>query len=243
MAPPVARDPVIPRPGQPDPAQVQAMFGAITPAYDRLNRLLSGTLDRRWRRLAARAALAGLESPRRLLDVATGTGDLAAELARQADCAIVGADFTRPMLDRAAGKFGRRGFDWIEADALALPFADAVFDAVTIAFGLRNVIDRPRALSELTRVARPGGRVVILEFGTPRRRPLRALYDFYSFQVMPRVGRWLSGSDAYLYLARSIRNFWNEQELARAMESRGLHSVTARPLLSGIVWLHVGVKR
>lgn len=224
------------------------MFGAITPHYDRLNRLFSGRLDTRWRRLAARTALDGLRPCQRLLDVATGTGDLARALQLEAarlghQPRVYGADFTRPMLDRAAIKFSKSGMGWIEADGTRLPFAPACCDALTIAFGLRNMVDRAGALAEFARVLRPGGRVVILEFGRPRNTLFRALYEFYSFGLMPRLGRLLSGTDAYLYLARSVREFWSADELSRRMENAGFESVRARPLMLGVVYLHTGVRR
>lgn len=234
----------VPRPGSPKSADVRRMFSEITPAYDLLNRVFSGRLDRRWRKLAARSATNQLSPCARLLDLATGTGDLAEELGKAAPHAkIYGADFTRPMLERAAQKFGRGRYEWIEADAMAMSFHDGCFDALTIAFGLRNIQDRPAALAEMARVIRPGGRVAILEFGRPRNRLWRALFEFYSFTIMPRIGRLVSGSSAYLYLARSIREFWNEAELSRRMQDAGLERIQVTPLLGGIVYLHVGTKR
>jgi demethylmenaquinone methyltransferase/2-methoxy-6-polyprenyl-1,4-benzoquinol methylase len=231
-----------------EPEKIRGMFGAITPTYDRLNFLFSGSLDRHWRRLAAREATHGLEPCERLLDLATGTGDLARALADAAQAGrdgkgprIAGADFTRPMLRKAVRKYGR-DFQWIEADGLHLPLRDGEWDAVTIAFGLRNMADKPAALAEVARVVRPGGRVVILEFSQPQNPLFRALYDFYSFVVMPRVGHWISGSDAYLYLARSIREFLTPQALADEMRKAGLGEVKAIPLMFGVVYLHVGVK-
>ncbi len=235
------------RAGRPEGALVRGMFSAITPSYDRLNRLLSGSLDRRWRALAARRTLEGLAPCQRLLDVATGTGDLARALQIEAARLghrprIAGADFTRPMLARAAAKFPDPAFRWAEADAERLPFPAAAFDAVTIAFGLRNVTDRGAALAEFARVVRPGGRVAILEFGQPRNRALRLAYDCYSFTILPRLGRLLSGSDAYLYLARSIREFWPPAELADRMRAAGLREIRAIPILGGIVYLHLGTR-
>lgn len=237
-------DPSLPKPGTPQGRDVRRMFGAITPSYDLLNRAFSGFLDVRWRRLAARAATENLSPCGRILDLATGTGDLANDLHSFAPGArIYGADFTRPMLERAAAKFGGGSFAWVEADALALPFCDGFFDAATIAFGLRNVADRPRALAEMARVLRPGGRLAILEFGRPHNAIWRALFEFYSFQVMPRLGRMISGSMAYLYLARSIREFWSADQLARRMAESGLEPIQVTPLMGGIVYLHVGVKK
>jgi demethylmenaquinone methyltransferase/2-methoxy-6-polyprenyl-1,4-benzoquinol methylase len=152
-----------------------------------------------------------------------------------------GVDFTRPMLIEAARKYGRR-IGWIEADGLALPLRTGDWDAVTIAFGLRNMADKPAALAEMTRVVRPGGRVAVLEFSQPPGRIFRALYDWYSLKVMPRVGRWISGSDAYLYLAESIRGFWGPEELSQRMHAAGLRDVRAIPMMGGVVYLHVGVK-
>ncbi len=230
------------------------MFGAITPTYDRLNHLLSASLDRRWRAVAARETLRGLAPCRRLLDVATGTGDLAMALrkavgraeAKSGDnaprCEIFGLDFTRPMLKTARQKYGQRPFSWIEGDGLNLPTREGSFDAVTIAFGLRNMVDRSAAVREMVRVLRPGGRLAILEFSQPRNPVFRALYDFYSYQVMPRVGRLISGSDAYLYLAESIREFWSPEQLRRQMETAGLGSVRVFTMGFGIVCLHIGTK-
>lgn len=230
----------------PAPAKIRGMFGAITPTYDRLNFLFSGSLDRRWRRRAALEATRGLVPCRRILDLATGTGDLAFALSRavraaSAPAEIAGADFTRPMLREALRKFGP-AFRWIEADAVALPLRSGEWDAVTIAFGLRNIADKPAALAEMARLLRPGGRAVILEFSQPRNPLFRAFYDFYSFVVMPRVGHWISGSDAYLYLAQSIRSFWPPVELSAQMQAAGFAQINAIPLLAGVVYLHVGVK-
>jgi demethylmenaquinone methyltransferase/2-methoxy-6-polyprenyl-1,4-benzoquinol methylase len=243
------------------PERIRGMFAAIAPTYDRLNHLLSGRLDRRWRALAARAAVEGLRPCRRLLDVATGTGDLARALERAArrewrnaggssvngnaamtPPIIYGADFTRPMLVRAGSKYGWNGFRWIEADGMRLPLPDGAVDACTIAFGLRNMMDRAAALAEMARVVRPGGRVVILEFSRPTNPLVRTLYDFYSHRVLPRVGAWISGSDAYRYLAASIREFWGPTALVDQMRLAGLTDVRWRGLMLGVVCLHVGVK-
>lgn len=244
------------------PDRIRGMFHDITPTYDRLNRIFSGALDRRWRQRAAREVLRDLHPCHRLLDVATGTGDLAWTLAQTAEgnnirpsaChtassprnefegQLVGVDFTRAMLQCAARKYRAPGLSWIEADGLRLPLANDVFDAVTIAFGLRNMADKAAALAELARVTRPGGRLAILEFSQPPNPAIRALYDFYSFTVMPRVGRWISGSDAYLYLPESIRAFWSPAELCDRMRQAGLKDIQTIPLMMGIVYLHLGSK-
>jgi demethylmenaquinone methyltransferase/2-methoxy-6-polyprenyl-1,4-benzoquinol methylase len=230
------------------PDAIRDMFADVSPTYDLLNGLLSGRMDRRWRRQAARSALDGLAPCRRVLDLATGTGDLAGELARVAarrrpTAPIVhGADFTAPMLRLAPQKWGWEGFRWTQADGLRLPYADGAFDAVTIAFGLRNMADRQAALAEMARVTRPGGRVAILEFSRPPNPAIRALYDFYSRRVMPRVGAWISRSRAYLYLADSIREFWGPEQLSERMGEAGLADARFRRLLFGVVCVHVGTR-
>jgi demethylmenaquinone methyltransferase / 2-methoxy-6-polyprenyl-1,4-benzoquinol methylase len=251
-----------PGPNAQSPDRIRGMFHDITPTYDRLNLIFSGALDRRWRQRAAREVLRDLQPCRRLLDVATGTGDLAWTLVRTAERGripspachtgsgprnqfegqLVGVDFTRSMLQCAAQKYRAPGLSWIEADGVHLPLADGAFDAVTIAFGLRNMADKAAALAELARVIRPGGRLAILEFSQPPNPVVRALYDFYSFTVLPRVGRWISGSDAYLYLAESIRSFWSPAELSTQMRQAGLKDLRAIPLMMGIVYLHLGTR-
>ena len=227
------------------------MFSAITPHYDRLNFLFSASLDRRWRARAACETLRGLDPCRRVLDVATGTGDLAAALAGAASkgqplsegVRVLGVDFTRPMLREAVRKYGRAArLFWIEADGLKLPLADGAVDAATIAFGLRNMADKAAALGELARVVRPGGRVAVLEFSRPANPVLRGLYNLYSFTLMPLAGRLISGSNAYRYLAESIREFWAPVELSERMRQAGLDRVRAIRLMGGIVTLHIGTK-
>jgi demethylmenaquinone methyltransferase/2-methoxy-6-polyprenyl-1,4-benzoquinol methylase len=230
------------------PEAIRRMFADVSPTYDLLNRLLSGRMDQRWRRQAARSALDGLVPCRRVLDLATGTGDLAGELARVAarrlpPAPIVhGADFTGPMLKQAPRKLGWEGFRWTQADGLRLPYVDGAFDAVTIAFGLRNMADRQAGLAEMARVTRPGGRVVILEFSRPKNPIVRALDDAYARRVMPRVGAWISRSRAYFYLADSIREFWEPELLAERMGEAGLADARFRRLLFGIVCVHVGTR-
>ncbi|MGD0263377.1 MAG: bifunctional demethylmenaquinone methyltransferase/2-methoxy-6-polyprenyl-1,4-benzoquinol methylase UbiE [Candidatus Methylomirabilota bacterium] len=225
---------------------VERMFSAIAPRYDFLNRLLSAGYDRAWRRQAVAATALPREGI--LLDVCTGTADLALEAARQfPDARIVGVDFSRPMIALGAAKIGgARLTDRVRlevAQAEALPFADGSFDAVTVAFGLRNVPDRLRGLREMCRVLRPGGRAVILEFTTPPGALLRRAYLWYFHRVLPRIGRLVSGHPlAYSYLPASVADFPSPEGLAGWMRDVGLHDVSYRLLTGGIVAIHVGVK-
>jgi demethylmenaquinone methyltransferase / 2-methoxy-6-polyprenyl-1,4-benzoquinol methylase len=239
--------PAPPRDGVPAPDDqrapvIRSMFAQITPTYDRLNLVLSGAIDRYWRRRTAGLLIEGLAPRPRILDVATGTGDLARAIRKRAGegARVVGLDFTRPMLERAQRKFPDAAHRWVEADGLALPCAGAVFDACSIAFGLRNMADKPAALREMRRILRPGGRLGILEFYEPPNPLIRRLYHFYSFQVMPRVGRWLSGSDAYGYLTGSIRAYWALDEAVRQVEAAGFVNVRSVPMTFGVAVLILG---
>lgn len=220
------------------------MFDRIVRRYDLMNRLMSGGRDVAWRRMAARAAIGpGAE---RVLDVATGTGDLALELVRQGAPKVVGVDFAGAMLHAAARKIAGRGPQPItlaQADAMHLPFADDAFDASTVAFGLRNMPDYQSAVSEMARVVRPGGRVVILEM-TPLRQPLmRTLFGWYFGRLVPVIGGLISGDrDAYTYLPHSVNAFPSADELAAIMRRAGLGQVSYRLLALRTVALHVGVK-
>ncbi|MDL2343536.1 bifunctional demethylmenaquinone methyltransferase/2-methoxy-6-polyprenyl-1,4-benzoquinol methylase UbiE [Deinococcus sp. MIMF12] len=221
--------------------EVQAMFASIAPRYDLLNRVLSLGVDRAWRREAAREALA--LSPRRILDVATGTGDFALELkARAPQAEVVGSDFVPEMLEIAREKARGRHLDLRleEGDALNLPYPDGSFDAVTCAFGFRNFADYARGLSELWRVLTPGGRLVILEFPPPRPGLFGALFRFYFRQILPRVGALVSGNaGAYTYLPESVLAFPDPGRLAGLMHATGFRT-RYRLLTFGIAAIHVG---
>jgi len=230
-------------------ARIQSLFAGISRRYDLLNHLLSFNVDRRWRRLTARAL--ELRAGDRVLDACTGTADLALELCRGVDAArggqVVGIDFCAEMVAVGERKRRRRGEERLRlavADTLELPFARGSFDAAAVAFGIRNVCDLDRALAELARVLRPGGRCAILEFTTPRSRPVRGVYHAYFHHVLPRVGRWLSGSrnsgDAYSYLPQSVSEFPAPDAFAERLRAAGFSTVGYRLLTAGIAALHTG---
>jgi len=204
---------------QRDPAAVQAMFDRLAGRYDLLNTVLSGGSDGRWRRRTAFAT--GLGPGGRALDVACGSGKLSLELRRLAgDGLIVGLDFSGGMLAVAAEH--ARGPSYVRGDGLALPFRDAVFDAVTVAFGLRNFAEPERGLREMARVVRPGGRAVVLEFVRPRRGPIGGLYRAYLRSVLPLLGGWISGQpQAYRYLSDTVDSYRTPEELVALAESAG----------------------
>ncbi len=217
------------------------MFDRIAPRYDLLNRAMTMGLDRSWRRQAA--ALADLAAGDRALDVCTGTGDLALELAARttAKGQVVGLDVSPEMLERAREKASARGDDvrFEVGDATDLPYADDAFDAVTVAFGVRNLASLDRGLAEMARVVRPGGRMVVLEISTPRR--LQHFYRLWFDRLVPALGATL-GRDgaAYSYLPASVRRFPDPATLAERMHDSGLGDVHWRPLAGGIVTLHWG---
>ena len=220
------------------------MFGEIAPRYDFLNRLLSFGIDRSWRRRAVRRAVSSPGG--RVLDLCCGTGDLALELAA-AGAEVHGADFTGPMLVRAHEKAAapkRKGAApaWVRADAMALPYADASFDAVTIAFGIRNVVDPRAALAECRRVLRPGGSLLVLEFFPIRNRLWKAVFGFYFAKVLPLLARVVRAgrTGAYTYLPASVEEFAQVEEFRGWMEEAGLDEVEDRPLTGGVARLVVG---
>ncbi|MEZ4404102.1 MAG: bifunctional demethylmenaquinone methyltransferase/2-methoxy-6-polyprenyl-1,4-benzoquinol methylase UbiE [Kofleriaceae bacterium] len=219
-----------------------AMFDRIARRYDLLNRLMSFGVDKRWRKKTV-AALALPDGPSRVLDVATGTGDLAIDIARlHPQAQVVGVDPSANMIAVGGPKVAR--FDGrVElalGDAQALAFPDASFDAVCISFGIRNVPDRALGLAEMARVCKPGGRVAILELGEPRRGVMAPLARFHIRQVVPRVGALLSGAKEYRYLQTSIAAFPPPDEFAAMMTAAGLSVVEVVPLTFGVCNLYVG---
>jgi demethylmenaquinone methyltransferase/2-methoxy-6-polyprenyl-1,4-benzoquinol methylase len=214
------------------------MFGDIAPRYDLLNHLLSLNVDRRWRKRAV--ALAQPQGP--VLDVCTGTGDLAAAFASSTGRSVVGVDFCAPMLARGRDKKECGRVRFVRGDALRLPLPADHFDVVAVAFGIRNVSDLDAGLAELVRVVRPGGRVAVLEFTMPRNRALRAFHGLYFGRILPWVGNLVSRSRAYTYLHRTVLAWGSEDELADRMRRAGCASVTVHPLTFGIAALHLGVK-
>jgi len=221
-----------------DGATIQSMFSDIAPRYDLLNHLLSFNVDKRWRRRAV--ALAKPSGP--VLDVCTGTGDLAARFRQATGGRVVGVDFCAPMLRHGKDKKACRGVTFLRGDALRLPFPADHFDVVSVAFGIRNVSDLDRGLAELVRVARPGGRIVVLEFTRPRHALFRGLYSFYFGRVLPAVGNLVSRSKAYTYLNRSVLDWASEEELASRMQQAGCDRVDVVPLTFGIAAVHLGTK-
>lgn len=229
-------------------ARIRSMFGAIAPWYDALNHLLSLNIDRSWRRHTTQ--LAPPEGTEPILDLCTGSGDLALAYDRAAggSISIVGADFCRELLVRAAAKTRKRGAEerirFVEADAQQLPFGDNQFQIVCVAFGLRNITDMDRGLSEMVRVARPGGRVVVLEFSKPRHWLIRGPYLFFFRRILPAVGQFFSRSpdSAYRYLPESVMRFPDYEALAERMGGHGLTDVRFYPFTGGIATLYVGRK-
>jgi demethylmenaquinone methyltransferase/2-methoxy-6-polyprenyl-1,4-benzoquinol methylase len=223
---------------------VRDLFARIAPSYDLLNHVLSLGIDILWRKAAAREL--ALKEARAVLDVCCGTGDLALELARHTDAALVGVDFCAPMLERGARKARAQGqarIGWVQGDGLALPFPDARFDRAAVAFGVRNLADLDQGFRELARVLAPGGRLVVLEFAKPRFAPFRAVYFAYFRYVLPLIGRLVSGqSDPYTYLPESVLAFPERDELAERMARAGFESVRWRDLTFGIATLTVATR-
>jgi len=222
--------------GTASPDSVRTMFDRIAPVYDLMNRLMTVGLDQRWRRLTAEAAV---QQGDRVLDACCGTGDLALADER-AGGRVTALDFSEGMLERARRK--STSIEWTQGDLLELPFADASFDAATVGFGVRNVAELERGLSELRRVVRSGGRVAILEITRPR-GVLRPFYRLWFDGLVPLAGKLLPGGSAYAYLPASVRRFPGPGELAEMMMRVGFEDVRHRLLAGGIVALHTGTAR
>jgi demethylmenaquinone methyltransferase/2-methoxy-6-polyprenyl-1,4-benzoquinol methylase len=232
---------------QPDksPAKIAGMFDAIASRYDLLNMVLSGGIDRYWRRqMIGSLQLTGKQC---VLDVCTGTADVALGCARRGAARVVGVDFSGSMLTYGMEKVRRAALgdriQLIRGDAMGLPVANESVHAATIAFGIRNVMQPEVACGELFRALKPGGRVAILEFGTPGSRLFGPIYQWYSRHVLPRIGRAVSRHDAaYTYLPESIGAFAYGDEFARILSVAGFSQVEARPFMFGAVYLYVGKK-
>ena len=231
---------------QADKAQkVRAMFAAIAPSYDLNNRLHALGRDQAWRRAAVQ--LAKVQPGDVVLDVACGTGDLSLAFTRTQARQVIGVDFTVPMLNIAQHKaeHAKQAVPFAGGDAMGLPLSSESVDVVSIAFGIRNVAQPARALSEFYRVLRPGGRVVVLEFSLPTNRLLRSGYLFYFNHVLPRSAGWIAGdkTGAYRYLPRSVNTFLGRQQMVELMQQAGFGQVTLHPLPLGVAVVYVGVKQ
>ncbi len=222
-------------------SQVRRIFNQVVPVYDLLNHVLSAGQDLHWRRFTAKAMR--LSPGARVLDVATGTGDLAlAVAALPSRPLVVGLDLVPAMLGPARRKVAKQGarVRLLAGDGTALPFAGSTFDAVSIAFGIRNIPRRVAALAEMKRVLRPGGRVYVLEFTTPQRPLVRRLYQRYLMHLLPKIGGLVSGDEAsYRYLAETIMEFPTPQAFREEMVAAGLARPRSHALTKGVAWLHV----
>jgi len=217
-----------------DSAGVESMFDRIAPVYDVMNRVMTAGLDQRWRRRAVEAAV---QRGDRVLDACCGTGDLAVAAVR-AGATVVGLDFSERMLERARRKSA--DVEWVRGDVLDLPFGDGSFDAATVGFGVRNVADLERALHELRRVLRPGGRLAILEITRPR-GVLKPFFSLWFDRIVPLLGKVLPGGKAYTYLPASVKRFPGAEELVAVLEACGFVDVGVRLFGGTIVALHSGV--
>ena len=225
---------------------VREMFSGIATKYDFLNHFLSVNIDKKWRRLVAKKLKSVLDDGNALvLDVACGTGDLSLELQRNAAAKVIGTDFCRPMLEIAFDKNDKSAtkIPYLEADGMNLSFADETFDAVTIAFGLRNFSNWQNGLIELRRILKPGGKLAILEFSTPLVPGFRQAFQFYFSNVLPRIGGVVSGSrGAYEYLPDSVARFPDQKNLAKMMTETDFFEVEYENLTGGIAALHTGTR-
>jgi demethylmenaquinone methyltransferase/2-methoxy-6-polyprenyl-1,4-benzoquinol methylase len=229
----------------PDGRVVRQMFGEIAHRYDFLNHFLSVSIDKRWRKIAAAKVAEHLvrDASPICLDLCSGTGDLAIELHRQLQLPVVASDFCHPMLVLSVDKTRSLPIRTVEADSMTTPFADNFFNAVTVAFGLRNLEDPRKGISEMLRVLKPGGVLVVLEFSRPVVPVMREAFQFYFHRILPRLGAWISGQgSAYQYLPDSVSRFPAQRELAAMMRDLGFQSVNYRNLSGGIAALHWGLK-
>ncbi|WP_322975340.1 bifunctional demethylmenaquinone methyltransferase/2-methoxy-6-polyprenyl-1,4-benzoquinol methylase UbiE [Aporhodopirellula aestuarii] len=235
--------------------RVREMFRQIAPRYDTMNHLLSLNIDKWWRRKAVDRLTIQGDAP--ILDMCCGTGDLAIEIANRAggDVQVIGSDFCHAMLEiardkedsrvrDAAGGAGRPTIPFFEADSMQLPFTNDRFQCVTVAFGLRNIVDTDQGLREMVRVCRPGGQVMVLEFSQPTLPILKQLYGFYFRSVLPRVGQMLARNDksAYEYLPASVGQFPCGEALADRLRQAGLEEVEYQPLTLGVATIYIGKK-
>ena len=225
--------------------QIRGMFDRIAGVYDLMNTAMTAGLHHRWRERAA--DLAGLEPGASALDACCGTGDLALALAARVgpEGSVIGCDFSERMLDLARRKAGERGaaqvrFEW--ADALALPYDDGGFDAVTVGFGVRNLANLERGVGELARVLAPGGRLVILEITQPRRPPLSTFFALWFDRLVPLLGTLAGDREAYTYLPDSVKRFPPPDGLAAVMDRAGLRAIRYTVLAGGIIAIHSGAR-
>ncbi len=225
---------------------VREMFAGIAGRYDLLNHVLSLNIDKLWRRKVSNLLRETLDRPDAIvLDVACGTGDLSLELNKDNKAKIIGTDFCRPMLTVAHDKTAvlKAAVPYVEADAMDLAFADDTFDALTIAFGLRNLPNFANGLTELHRVIKPDGKIVILEFSSPVVPGFRQLFNFYFANILPRIGGAVSGSrGAYEYLPDSVSKFPNQEGLVEMLSETGFTDIKYQNLTGGIAAIHSGVK-
>ena len=225
---------------------VREMFSRISPKYDFLNHFLSGNIDKRWRKLVTKKLQSILDNENALvLDVACGTGDLALELQQNAKAKVIGTDFCRPMLAIAKEKNAPENLTipYLEADGMNLSFANETFDAVTIAFGLRNFSNWEDGLRELHRILKVGGTLVVLEFSAPIVPGFRQAFQFYFTKILPKIGGAVSGSrGAYEYLSESVARFPDQKGLMKMMLESGFNNVEYKNLTGGIAAIHLGVK-
>lgn len=226
--------------------RIREMFDTIAPRYDFLNRLLSLGIDRRWRKFAVRQIKC--ESTGKVLDVATGTADVALQIAAAtpASLTITGIDFSEQMVELGKVKVNKSPFHeritLQVAPCESIPFADNTFDSATIAFGIRNVVDRLAGLKEMHRVLKPGGRVVILEFSNPKSKIFKALYNFYFLRILPAIGGLFSQFSAYKYLPDSVLEFPSQDEFKKIMAGAGFGNIVHHDLTFGIATVYVGEK-